>query len=122
MNRLRVVSGFEDVGLSAIRRGVIFVFAAWSGPSIFAFRKFTEIVSTLKTDSLDLIVLDIDCLTAESATALFGDETFRLGGWGETLWVQNGRVVARILSPDKNEESLREHTNALLGEEQISEG
>jgi|GEM_PF-2755212 len=122
IDRLRIVSKFEDVGLPQIRRGIIFIFAAWSGPSIFAFRKFTEIMSALKTDSIDLIVLDIDFLTAESATNLFGNEPFRLGGSGEVAWIRDGIAVAHCISLLENEQRLRQHTQALLGNEHNSEG
>jgi hypothetical protein len=118
----RVVDKFEDVRISEIRRGIIFVLAAWSGPSIFAFRKFTEILTRLRTDSLELIVLDIDCLTAESATKLFGDATFRLGGGGEVAWVRKGCIVSRAMSFHETEQILHDHTTALLGDDHVAEG
>jgi len=116
MDRLRVVSNFEDVGLSRISRGIIFVFAAWSGPSVLAFRKFTEFLSSFKTDSLELIVLDIDCLTMESATILFSNETSRFGGAGELAWIRDGIVVGDCLWFDEREQLAQRHTMDLLGD------
>src|SRR5262249_35695872 len=86
---------------SNIRRGIIFIFAVWSGPAIIAFQRFTQILSTLDTARLDLIVLDTDCLTSEASTALWGRN---VGGGGETLWVRDGAVVARALLYAQNTE------------------
>ena len=114
MERLRVVSRFEDVRLTEICRGVVFVFAAWSGPAVLALRRFTQVMSELPTDSLDLVVLDTDCLTAEAATQLFGTDGFRAGGYGETIWVKDGVVVAREIAAPASEQALRDHTRELL--------
>lgn len=114
IERLRVVSRFEDVRLTEISRGVVFVFAAWSGPSVLGFRRFTRVMSELPTISLDLVVLDTDCLTAESATQLFGTDGFQAGGYGETIWVKDGVVVAREIATPAREQALLDHTRALI--------
>ncbi len=113
MERLRVVSRFDDVQLGAMRRGVIFVFAAWSGPALLGFKQFTKILSEFVA-ALDLVVLDTDCLTAETATQLFGTDGFRAGGYGETIWVRDGVITAREVSSDGGEQVFREHTRDLL--------
>jgi hypothetical protein len=115
IERLRVLSCFEDVRLTDMRRGVVFVFAAWSGPAVMGLKRFTRVMSSFDTHSLDLVILDIDCLTADSATQLFGTDGFRAGGNGETIWVRGGRIVAReIAAPDNSEHLLQQHTKALL--------
>jgi hypothetical protein len=117
MERLRVLSSFEEVRLGEIRRGVVFVFAPWSGVAVLALRRFTQVMAALDTRSLDLVVLDIDCLTSETATQLFGSSGFQAGGYGETIWVRDGTVVAReFAAPDANEPLLRRHTQELLDE------
>ena len=116
MERLRVLSRFEDIGLTAMRRGIVFVFAAWSGPAVLAFRPFTQIMAELPTGALDLVVLDIDCLTADTATQLFGTSGFRAGGYGETIWVRDGVIIAREIASPAGEQSLRVHTVELLDE------
>jgi hypothetical protein len=69
------------------------------------------------TTPLDLVVLDADCLTPEAATQLFGTAGFRPGGYGETIWVRDGTVVAReYAAPDMNQQLLRRHTQQLLDE------
>lgn len=114
VERLRVLNRFEDVRLTEIRRGVVFVFAAWSGPAVVALKRFTQVMSELPTSSLDLVVLDTDCLTAESATKLFGTDGFRAGGYGETIWVKDGVVIAREIAAPASEQALRDHTRELL--------
>ena len=118
IERLRIVSRFEDVHLTEIRRGVVFVLAAWSGPAVVAFRRFSRVMNELPTIPLDLVVLDIDCLTTESATQLFGTDGFPVGGNGETIWVRDGGIVARaIAAPDTSEQALRAHTRELLDDQ-----
>lgn len=114
IERLRVVSRFEDVRLTEIRLGVVFVFAAWSGPAVVAFEMFTRLMSELPTGPLDLVVLDTDCLTNESAAQVFGTEGFIAGGYGETVWVRDGVIVAREIAVPAREQSVRNHTRELL--------
>jgi hypothetical protein len=114
IERLRVVSHFGDARLAEIRRGVVFVLAAWSGPSLIALKRFTRIMSELPTSGLDLVVVDTDCLDAESEAQLFGTDGFRPGGWGETIWVRDGVVVAREIAGLSSEQALRDHTRVLL--------
>jgi len=79
-----------------------------------ALQRFTRVMSELPTTALDLVVLDTDCLTAESATQLFGTDGFRAGGYGETIWVRDGVVVAREIAAPAGEQALRDHTRELL--------
>lgn len=110
--RLRVVGRFNELKLPDIRRGILFIFAVWSGPSIIAFQRFTQILATLDTTRLELIVLDTDCLTSEAGTALWGRN---VGGGGETLWVRDGAVAARaLLSAENAESEARRNTIGLL--------
>jgi hypothetical protein len=114
VGRLRVLRSFEDLQLSLIRRGIVFVFAAWSGPAIMALQRFTKVLKTMDTDSLDLVVLDTDSLAEDLAIQLFGNEGFTTGGWGETIWVRDGRVVARELAHTASEGLIEHHTKGLL--------
>jgi hypothetical protein len=60
------------------------------------------------------VVLDTDCLTAESASQLFGTEGFIAGGYGETIWIRDGVIVAREIAAPAREQALRDHTRDLL--------
>ena len=112
--RFRIVRQFEDLHLSAIQRGIVFIFAIWSGPAYIAFHRFTRLLANIDTSKLELVILDIDCLSPESGAALWGRS---VGGAGETVWIRNGVVVARLLlyAPDSDAELLL-HTRELLDE------
>jgi hypothetical protein len=112
--RLRVLRSFDEVQLPAMRRGIIFVFAAWSGPAVTGFQRFTKVIQELDTSSLDLVVLDTDCLTEDSAAELFGVPSFTSGGWGEAIWIQDGRVIARAISNNAPESMIEQNTKELL--------
>jgi hypothetical protein len=114
VDRFRVVRSFDALRLSEIRRGIVFVFAAWSVPAVVAFQRFTRIMKSIETRTLDLVVLDTDCLTQNSAGELLGDEDFTFGGWGEVIWIRDGKVVARTIARDGSEVFLEEHTKGLL--------
>jgi hypothetical protein len=113
-NRLRILDSFGDVGMAAMRRGVIFVFAAWSGPAVVGLRKFTKSMAMLPTNMLDLVVLDIDCLASDDALQLFGDSGFRANGSGEVIWVRDGLAVAREMAFCTDDQVLFEHTRKLV--------
>ena len=71
-------------------------------------------MSEMPTGSLDLVVLDTDCLTPECATQIFGTDGFRPGGWGETIWVRDGVVFAREIAAPACEQALADHIRELL--------
>ncbi len=112
--RLRVVRHLDEANVSSIRRGIVFIFAVWSGPAVIAFERFTRVLAGIDTTGLDLVVLDTDCLTPEAGLALWRSN---IGGGGETLWIRDGVVVARSLLyvPD-SEPGLVRHTQDLLDE------
>lgn len=112
--RLRLLQSFDEVQLSDMRRGIIFVLAPWSGPAVMGLQRFTKAIQSLDTHSLDLVVLDIDCLTEDSATQLFGAPSFTTGGWGETIWIRDGGVTARVLAHTAAESMIEQHTRELL--------
>ncbi len=108
--RLRVLQNFDEVHLSDMRRGIVFVLAAWSGPAVIGLQRFTRAIQSLDTRSLDLVVLDTDCLNEDSATQLSGGPNFTTGGWGETIWIRDGRVFARVLAHSAPESLMEQHT------------
>ena len=114
MERLRVLQSFDEVHLPQMRRGIVFVFAAWSGPAVMGLQRFTKVIKSLDTRSLDLVVLDTDCLTEDSATQLFGTPSFTTGGWGEMIWIRDGRVIVRELGHIAPEALIEQHTRELL--------
>lgn len=109
--RLRVVRRFDELGLSTIKRGIIFIFAGWSGLAHAAFSRCTRVLGGLDTTGLDLVVLDIDCITEESSRVLWGSN---LNGCGEVVWIRNGVVVEHLemLTTDAEADFIR-YTNGL---------
>jgi hypothetical protein len=101
--RLRVVQSLSELRLPDIRVGVVFVFAGWSGPAVMALRRFTRLLSTLDLGSLDVIILDNDCMTGDDMIRLFG-HVFH--GAGEALWIRDGRVVAELSAFRPESEAL----------------
>ncbi len=80
---------------------------------MLALQRFTRVLNPMDTLSLDVVVLDTDCLTADSAQVLFGKEP---GGWGEVIWIRDGIVVAREIARDGSDAMLAKHTKELLKE------
>lgn len=116
VERFRIVQEVDDLLISGVRRGVIFILAVWSGPAVEAFCRFTRVINLMDTQSIDVVILDTDCLTDELATRLFGNEHFTTGGWGEVIWLRDGRPVAREIAREGSEVLLKQHTKGLLDE------
>lgn len=78
-------------GIELPARAIVIVVAAWSGPARAA---LTFVARTLRDAdvSVPLLVADHDAPSASVAT-LLGEPQH---GWGETAWVHEGRVLARI--------------------------
>jgi hypothetical protein len=118
--RLRVLQSFDEIHLPDMRRGIIFVLAVWSGPAVMGLQRFTKAIQLLDTHSLNLVVLDTDCLTEDSAAQLFGAPGFTTGGGGETIWIRDGRVFARVLAYSAPESLIEQHTRGLLDDNAVS--
>lgn len=112
--RLRVLQRVDDVRLPDMQRGIVYVFAAWSGPAVIGLRRFTKAIQALDTHLLEMVVLDIDCLTEDSASQLFGTPSIATGGWGDTLWIRDGRIIASALAHTAPESLMKQHTQGLL--------
>ena len=117
MDRLKVLQGVDDVQIASIRRGIIFVLAVWSGPSLQGFVRFTNVMTHFTSESVDLIIVDHDSLTQKLSRELFGRK-FVPGGWGEAVWIREGHVVAREFVYKTPESLIAEHTRGLLEESQ----
>jgi hypothetical protein len=110
--RLRVIQSFPELRLPDIRVAVVFIFAAWSGPAVMALRRLTRMLSTLDLGSLDVIILDNDCMAVDDMIRVFG-HVFH--GAGESLWIRDGRVVAELSATRPESEALIvSHTKELL--------
>jgi hypothetical protein len=74
---------------------IVFVHAEWSGPSRASWILLTRVLAELPTLP-SVLVADSDDLRTEEDHAFFRRLGDRPGGWGETYWIRNGRVIERL--------------------------
>lgn len=61
IERIRYLPDSETSLIHDIKRGILFVMAFWSGPSVKAFNQLTEVVNRLDPDgTLEFVVIDTD--------------------------------------------------------------
>ena len=112
--QLQVVRDIANFHLADIAHGVVFVFAAWSGQAIVGLQRLTSLLSAHPLDLLDVHVLDIECMTCQDMTRIFG-RVFH--GCGEALWIRDGKIIAQLetFAPE-SEPLILTFTKQLLGE------
>lgn len=90
-SRLRFLAEADGSVVDRITCGVVFVMAFWSGPSLRAYRRLTEVLAALDPEGrLEFVVVD-----ADGCPALYDRAEFigRMSGAGETAWVRDGRIL-----------------------------
>jgi len=111
VERIRYHVTADEGTVRSIDRGVLFLMAFWSVPSVRAFAKLTEVLAALPSDALELVVVDVDGSAAlDELPELKGQIT---AGAGQTAWVRNGRIVATS-GLRMNVECFKPNTLALL--------
>src|SRR5437762_10334977 len=100
----------DEATVRSIGRGVLFLMAFWSGPAVQAFAKLTEVLASLPSHDLELVVVDVD-----GSAPLYELPEFKgqIAGAGETAWVRDGRIVATS-GRGLNIECFKPSTLALL--------
>jgi len=112
---LKIIPDITAFQLSKIDRGIVLIFASWSGHSIIALQRLTGSLSRRDLDLLEIIVIDIESMTGQDMTELFG-RVFH--GYGETLWIREGKVVAQLEAFEPESEPLiLAYTKRLLAEQ-----
>src|SRR4051812_33918367 len=88
VERVRYVPDADKGTVRSIRRGILLLMAFWSGPSVQAFAKLTEVLARLNAESLELVVADVD-----GSPDLYELTEFKskVHGAGETAWVREGK-------------------------------
>ena len=115
--QLQVIRDIAAFQLSKIARGIVLIFAAWSGHSVIALQRLTESLSRRDLDFLEIKVIDIESMTSQDMNRVFG-RVFH--GYGETLWIREGKVVAQIEAFEPESEPLiLAHTRELLAEHPV---
>lgn len=91
VEQIKYVPDADAATVRSIRRGILFLMAFWSGPSIQAFAKLTEVLARLDAENLELVVADVD-----GSPDLYELPEFRgkVHGAGETAWVWDGKIIA----------------------------
>jgi hypothetical protein len=91
VERITYVPDADASTVRSIRRGILFLMAFWSGPSIQAFARLTEVLARPGAEHLELVVADLD-----GSPALYELPEFKgkVQGAGETAWVRDGQIVA----------------------------
>jgi hypothetical protein len=91
IERIKYVPDADTATVRSIRRGVLFLMAFWSGPSVRAFAKLTEVLARLDAGGPELVVADVDGSPDLYELAEFKG---KVHGAGETAWVRDGEIVA----------------------------
>jgi uncharacterized protein (TIGR02996 family) len=91
-NRLVYIPGSTPEVIAAVRLGVVFFMAWWSGPAIRAFAELAKVIRECDPDGrLLIVVLDVDGLSEEYEQELRNLGPFMMG-CGQAIWVRNGRM------------------------------
>src|SRR5262249_47879831 len=90
VERIRYVLDASEATVRSIGRGILFLMAFWSVPSVQAFARLTEVLARLDADCLELVVADVD-----GCPELYELPEFKgqIRGAGETAWVRDGQIV-----------------------------
>ena len=110
VERISYHADADEATVRSIGRGVLFLMAFWSGPSVMAFAKLTEVLTALKADDLELVVVDVDGSPDLYELAEFKG---KISGSGETAWVRLGKIV-NTSGRGLNVECFKTNTLALL--------
>jgi hypothetical protein len=97
----------EDFDVSKIVRGVVTIYAVWSGTSHMAWRHLTSILSRDGSLPFFSYVIDADDLTPEFADATFSMQPH---GDGESFWVRDGKIVKKWNGWKSRNENLSNFT------------
>lgn len=92
--RLHAMRDEERISFSALGAAIVFVWATWSGKAQLAIRALGKAlagISDLK--NVQVYILDHDL---DSTTDMLHDAGEEAWGNGETYWVRDGRIAAKM--------------------------
>ena len=101
--QVQVIHDIATFHLSEIFRGIVLIFAAGNGHSITALQRLTGLISKLNVEALEIKVIDIESMTEQDMIRVFG-RVFH--GYGETLWIEAGKVIAQLDAFEPQSEPL----------------
>ena len=98
--RLVVIQPTDRIDLEAIGTAVLFVLARWAIASLVSFRALNRALQdAVGSGQLRLHVADTDDQHTEEFIIRNGDVP---SGGGETYWIKNGRIVAKMANYDRS--------------------
>lgn len=95
-----VVTSADATTIADIDRGVLFVDASWSVPSLHARHTLQH---RLEDVPIELVIADIDASPALSSVPALAD---KLTGAGESIWVRDGAICFVCTHPDCLDDGL----------------
>jgi hypothetical protein len=113
--RARYVGEDKSFAIANVECGVLFFMAFWSGPARQGFAELKQVLAEIDPGGrIELVVIDLDgCTEMHKVPGL--SVAMLSGGYGETAWVKDGRVVSTT-GRGFHPECFRENTLALLGQ------
>ena len=94
--------GTDDFHVSSIPRGILFVYAAFSGPAL---RSWKSLLRSL----IDVPEVQVYVINNYTLTSMFVNSEIKgaPSGYGDTYWIKKGKVISRMSSyGDEQIESL----------------
>lgn len=112
-SRIIVFPPDTDLCLSGITKGIIFVWATWSGSAQLAIKALGKALQILPNQNdIQVYVIDGDTETAERFMNKVNETP---EGGGETFWIRNGEVIAQMKKyTDKDLDMLKDVTANLF--------
>lgn len=103
-DRIKILR-FDQLELATIIRGVLFVFATWSGDAIRSFRLLCDGLATTPEVKFSILVMDADDCDYDAFKSALGELP---QGKGEAYWIRSGQLVHRDHGyTDKTKEVLQ---------------
>ena len=100
----------DERTVKSMHQGILFLMAFWSGASDRAFAKLTEVLESLPSDDLEIVVVDVD---GSAPLCDLPEFKGKISGAGETAWVRDGVILATS-GLGLNFDCFRPNTLALL--------
>jgi hypothetical protein len=96
LNNTTVIDNPDCLDFTKVEEGVLIVYASWSGRAII---NSTQTIRTLYEQNYNgqIIVVDINCMTADFQVKIFGQVCH---GWGEIFTIHNGKIIKKYLGKD----------------------
>lgn len=94
-----------------MKRGMVFIYAMWSGTSVLSWQVLTEILSKLPELPM-ILVVDIDAIPLDDVEKFLDQFSY---GNGEVIWIKEGQKIAMLpWCTARDENAVITHTTDLM--------